>query len=359
MDSHDNLLTKFGAKGDGETDDTVAFQKAVDALAEKGGGTLCVPDGHYLISHLKMKPFVGLYAHPTWGYRGNSHGATLIEACDPNVNCLIDITGAIGSTIDGLVLLGNRIGKGMHGILNDKSDIGEQEDTQRIERTKVHGFTGCGVKLEKVWCFTIRHNMLSHNVEDGLCQNGWDGFVLDNWLSGNGRAGYGGWECNASVTMTGNRIEWNGAGGIVLRYAYDYNITGNFIDRSFGPAIDIRPQIRDGERNPCHDMTITGNIFRRSGKTAKERLSNTHVYLEGASGIVMVGNQMAAGQDDLGKGRFTPDSCIIYKSLTDCIIKDNVMGKGAMKELNIDLGEHGENLLFKDNIGSILQTTTN
>lgn len=41
----------FGAKGDGVTDDTAAFQSAIDSLTNNGvGGTIIVPDGIYLIN---------------------------------------------------------------------------------------------------------------------------------------------------------------------------------------------------------------------------------------------------------------------------------------------------------------------
>ncbi|HUJ10462.1 MAG TPA: glycoside hydrolase family 28 protein [Verrucomicrobiae bacterium] len=39
----------FGAKGDGETKDTAAVQKALDACMAAGGGTVLVPSGDYLI----------------------------------------------------------------------------------------------------------------------------------------------------------------------------------------------------------------------------------------------------------------------------------------------------------------------
>ncbi|MDO8588460.1 MAG: glycosyl hydrolase family 28-related protein [Armatimonadota bacterium] len=43
-----NVL-KFGAKADGVTDNTAAFQKAINTVAREGGGVISVPKGKYLI----------------------------------------------------------------------------------------------------------------------------------------------------------------------------------------------------------------------------------------------------------------------------------------------------------------------
>lgn len=46
-------VTQYGAKGDGKTDATQAFQNAINAVANSGGGTVSVPSGSYLIDPLK------------------------------------------------------------------------------------------------------------------------------------------------------------------------------------------------------------------------------------------------------------------------------------------------------------------
>ena len=52
---------EFGAKGDGITDDTAAFQAALDAAHADGGGTVQVPTGKFLIrTHLVFPPHVSL-----------------------------------------------------------------------------------------------------------------------------------------------------------------------------------------------------------------------------------------------------------------------------------------------------------
>jgi parallel beta-helix repeat protein len=45
-------VRRFGAKGDGHADDTLAFQRAIDSLAS-GGGVVRVPAGRYLIDPLR------------------------------------------------------------------------------------------------------------------------------------------------------------------------------------------------------------------------------------------------------------------------------------------------------------------
>lgn len=53
-------VSDFGAVGDGVTDDGPAFQSALDALADAGGGTLFVPAGRYLIKTPVNKDFSAL-----------------------------------------------------------------------------------------------------------------------------------------------------------------------------------------------------------------------------------------------------------------------------------------------------------
>src|SRR5262245_8898429 len=54
-------VTDFGAKGDGKTDDTAAFQKALDGAARAGGGVVHAPRGNYFFAgHLNVPPTVTL-----------------------------------------------------------------------------------------------------------------------------------------------------------------------------------------------------------------------------------------------------------------------------------------------------------
>jgi hypothetical protein len=45
----------------------------------------------------------------------------------------------------------------------------------------------------------------------------------------------------------------------------------------------------------------------------------------------------------------------VYKGLENCVISNNVLHRGAMKQLLLDLGEHGEGVVVKDNPGSLFE----
>jgi len=53
-------LNRFGAKGDGRTDCTAAFRRAIDQCARAGGGRVVVPEGAYLTGAIHLKSNVNL-----------------------------------------------------------------------------------------------------------------------------------------------------------------------------------------------------------------------------------------------------------------------------------------------------------
>ena len=344
----------FGAAGDGMTNDTTAFQKALDAAAIKRG-TVFVPDGTYSVGHLKFAPHTALVGNPTWSYR--EPGGAILEFNDASAPCMLEITGARGATIRGLSLIGKSLGKNAHAVYMRECPTKTQEDSPVIERCYISGFTGDGIHLSPVWCFSVRSCEIIFNQGNAMSVRGWDGFILDNWFSGNGGAGYASIGHHASVTMTGNRIEWNKGGGIVLHGGSHYNITGNYIDRSGGAGIALLGK----EGSPCLAMTVTGNVIYRSGKPEwtdqTDAHASTHVRIEGAHGVVFTGNSLCVGQDD-GGGVNSPDYGIVLKSLQNSVVTNNTMHIGALKQLMCDLGEHGEGVVIRDNPGSIMLDAT-
>ena len=78
----------FGAAGDGKTLDTDAINKAIDAAATIGGGTVVFPAGEYLSFSIHLKSYVHLYL---------SQGATIVAAASPLPG---ETTGFNGGTYD-------------------------------------------------------------------------------------------------------------------------------------------------------------------------------------------------------------------------------------------------------------------
>jgi hypothetical protein len=340
----------FGARGDGQADDTAAVQKALAAAAEVHG-TVFFPAGTYLCSEVRVPAHVGLAGEPTWGYR--HFGGAILKLADAKATCLLNLTGAIGATVTGLCLDGGALGEHVHGILVDKPDYGREEDTPRIERCRIASFSGDGIRLGRIWCFTVRHCMSGRNGGCGLRLRGWDGFILDNWFSGNREAGFGAYDENASTTVTGNRIEWNRQGGIVIHGGDHYNFGNNYIDRSGGPGISLLPR---GDR-ACYHISITGTCIWRSGKrewpTSGEEHQSAQVRFECVRGLTFTGNAMMTGRDDNSRGEWSPDFGVVYGRLENSVIMGNVLHSGALKELLVDLGGHGPNVIVRDNPGSL------
>ena len=322
-------ITDYGAVGDGVTDCTAAVQAALDD-AGRVEGTVIVPPGKYMVGQLKMYPRTRLEGDSAWNYRADGNSVFILN--DPNATCMIDITGAFGCTIAGMSLNGGYLGQGIHGVYLNWPEYngGSEEDTPTIDDCRIGNFTGDGVHLKHIWVFTIRHNMIHHNNGSGLYIDGWDGFVLDNWLSGNLKCGIYGDPWVASVTMTGNRVEWNGKAGIWFKGGDSLTVTGNFFDRSFGPAVKL------GDGSHFHDVAITGNMFRRSGTPdwgpLDSRYDSSHLYLKNVQNVTVTGNTFKWGTNDDGTGTQSPDFDVYLGNSKAVIIANNTMYEGALKK---------------------------
>jgi polygalacturonase len=74
-------VKNYGAAGDGQRMETTAINRAIDACAAKGGGTVYLPPGRYLTGTVVLKSHVSLQLEA---------GATLLGSENPNDYLLID-----------------------------------------------------------------------------------------------------------------------------------------------------------------------------------------------------------------------------------------------------------------------------
>ncbi len=347
-------------------DITSTLQQALDAVAPIQG-VVRIPPGRWRCGGVRMHPHTAIRgsAQASWKHPGGS----VLELNDPEAKALIDATGAIGAVIDGVCLEGNSLGEDVCGILVDKQEYGLEEDLTTIERCKIAYFSGDGIRLERIWCYRVRSCQVLGNGGHGLRVRGWDGFVIDCWLSLNGGCGFTTHEENNAATLTANRIEWNRDDGIHIHMGSHYSITANYIDRSGGTAIALTAD-DDGPENEivgCAGYTtVTGNILYRSGKPEFRKPGNEpscHLLLRRQRGVTVTGNTLVIGRDDdnpgsLGYGSkhsWSPHTAVVLEQLTNCVISNNALDSSATHVLIDDRGGH-QGLVCRDNPGSLFSS---
>ena len=346
-------ITEFGAVGDGVTDSTEAIRAAAAAAAEVSG-VIMVPPGVYCSGKFHLGEGVTLQGMAAWVYSADR--GSVIKLNDPEADCLVDITGGFGCAINDICLNGCGLGNGIHGVKLEweRHNGGGKEDSPTIDNCRISHFTGDGVHLSRVWCYIVRHCLLMANSGAGLYMDGWDAFILDNQLSGNGNGGFRGGQCLASVTMTGNRVEWNRGGGFIFASQCNgdsVNITGNCFDRSGGPG--IKAVIADNAM--LFNVTVTGNVFRRSGKPHGDGFEDihhsSHIYLDHCVNWVITGNTFGCGEDDVPGGVISPEFGVVYKNVQNIILRSNIMDCGSKQQNIVDLG-NTKDVFLSENIGS-------
>lgn len=325
----------FGAKGDGQSDDTMAIRSAMAALPSKGG-VVFFPHGHYLSNTIYPRNQMTFLGYAAFGYQ--EPGGTIISPFDPNQPRLIDLNGRVAVHLRGLTLHGRDIGAEICGVYASRGQGGEQNIV--IDGCRIEHFSGSGLAMGEshVWC--LRHSIFMCNGLDGVdAAHSFDGWINDCMFVANKRHGL---SLNNSVTLSASRIEHNGQAGIMVNryYGQHLQITGNLFCSEFGPAIEIL------EGN-VRSISATGNTFRNSGRsTSNDPDRDCHVRFEGVQGLVFTGNALHVLWCN------NPSHGMVLRKLKDSVVANNTLFKGAMKELIRDHGDH-QNTIIENNPGSL------
>ncbi len=348
----------FGALGDGIADDTEAIKAAFEQ-ADKTSKSVFFPAGTYRTREVKVPAETEIKAQPTWSY--SRSGRTVIVPASEDQRCVFNVSDAIGTTLYGLNFDGLAMGENIHGIyMNREEHVTKVEHSLRIDTCRCANFTGNGIHAEGAWAVSVRKSQCIRNSGYGMYLDGCDAFIVDNWFSANGKAGFGGETWNSAVNFTSNRVEWNRECGVRLSGGMRYNLTGNYFDRSFGPALIIESAENFHKRlNKKHTVvpyaiTVTGNNFVRSAKEGRGDALDCHIYLCRSAGVTINANTFSIWKDDGRNGRISPENAITVSECAHCVITDNVMLPGAVKTLINDLGGHGDGMVIKDNTGAVL-----
>jgi hypothetical protein len=347
------FVNEFGARGDGTSDDTRAIQEAIDQAGE-ARGTVVFPEAAYACSRLRVPADVWLVGRARWSYAASADRSALILR-DPDAPCLLDLTEAYGAVVQGLQLtggLGLDNGCNACGMLID-NPAATREYGLTVDHCKVETFPSDGIRFEWVWCVSIRHTHVFRNGGCGLRYRGWDAFLLDNWLSDNGGAGFGAYDENAAVTFSGNRLEWNRQGGMDVHGGDGYLVNGNFFDDNGRFSLRLIP--RDGGWH--HTYNVTGNVFRRgASRNWHTEPDDAGVILDGARGLIFVANTLVSGRgldQDGDCSEYAPAVALKLRNLDESVVKDNVLHLGATSCLIADQGGHGTQFVLRDNPGSL------
>ena len=358
----------FGALGDGQTDDTSAFEAALKEAAE-GCGTVFVPMGKYRIRPIRVPSHVTLRGNASWGYSGFGYennkvltespvdteinGNTVLMPWSTDGIALLDLTGSVGTRIIGLSFEGMFLGQRFHGIY---SAGGAERQDLVFEDIRICHFTGSGMRLAGVKGFALRRSLIIKNQSHALdCAGSEDGSIMDNQLAYNLGAGL--YACHekedgtvsgaSGLLITANRIEGGYPGGIYLCSSRLCTITGNSFDGCRGAAITLIS---------CADCSLTGHMSRIHGRT-RERDENCHYRLEGDTNLTVSGNtfwcwySLVLREEPTCAGPFFG---MIIKDLAHCVITGNAMHECCSEELIHSLGGHTDSEI-SGNAGSVYQ----
>ena len=345
----------FGAKGDGQTSDSAAIQKALDE-AGKVQGTAYFPSGNYRCHDLKVHSHTTVLAEPQWAYGPNAGAVLTIDSED--ADCVLDITEKCGCHIRGIFLRGNRnASKIQHGIFQNNTIWTPHLNSPVIDEVSIHSFSGNGVYLIRARLLIIRHSIFMGNRGHGVSvRDGGDGFVMDNQFSGNGKCGFATEIFGSTIMFTSNRVEWNHEYGLYLAGGNSWhlegsdgwNVTGNCFDRNWGAGIYA---------NRMSDCTFTGNIFRRNGRDASKLQEGTEescqMLIQSCKGIAVVGNTGWADRDDNGKAALTPNYVFWLKDNACSVVTANAFSGGYLKYMVLDKGGNQPDFLVNNNVGSL------
>lgn len=232
----------FGAMGDGVTNDTIALQKCLTALADNNGGTMQLAGGNYLTGHLSVPPEVII--------RGPG---VLSQISTMNDLAFVDLTGDRSGVVD----------VWLNGNINAPNGRGIQIQSSEgviIEGCRINTFPWTGIDCVG---FNISNLMISHNLINGnnlggiaiQPQNGnsvTTVTIIGNWVV-NGVQGQGilidghvaGSSIN-SVHISKNHVQnngsghTNGGGGIWLNTVSEFTVESNWVRSNNADGISFR-----------------------------------------------------------------------------------------------------------------------
>lgn len=317
-------VTDYGAAGDGQSDCTMAFEKAITAANKAGGGRVVVPAGTYISGAIHLKSNVNLYV---------SEGAVIKFSTDPNkylptvwtrfegIECINYSPNVYAYEQENIAITGKGTLDGQANEENWWQWAFSQADANDINILNDYGRDG--VPVEKR-VFGAGHYLRPNMIQPYKCKN----ILID------------------SVTIT-NSPMWH------VHFVLSQNITVR-------NASIIGPGPNNDGCNPdsCKDVVITGCYFNngddcvtiKSGRNNDGRRVNVpcenivvrNCRMKDGHGGVVLGSEMSGGVRNVFIENCKMDSPRLRQALR---IKSNAMRGGFIEDIymrNIQIGEVNE-----------------
>ncbi len=217
-------VRSFGATGDGKTIDSPAINKAIDATAASGGGTLFFPAGNYLCYSIRFKSNIAFYLDvgatiiaADSPAPGSTPGANCYDAAEPNQwnqyqdfghshwhNSLIWAEGMENISITGP---GRIWGKG----LSRGAGAGPRADSP--------GVGNKSIALKNCRNILLRDFSILHGGHFGILATGADNLTIDNLKIDTNRDGMD-IDCCRNVRISNCYVNSPWDDGICLKSSY-------------------------------------------------------------------------------------------------------------------------------------------
>lgn len=307
----------YNAVPGGTTDATAAFNAALAA-----NPVVYVPPFKFLVGNVLMNPGNALI------------GAGAIGAAYPGSSASLSATAKgpvlIGKAGSGRILnVDNAYPYMVQGLLIDGVSQVLNGIAQPTFGSKSAGTIKDCVVINCATAASINYGIIhAYQSSFGNCLTGIlnpvDSMIADCDFAGNSNNGINCTSGSSSVSITGCRFEWNGAGGISLGDGTSTGlsnrivITGNWFDRNGQAGILL---------TPATDVTITGNTFMRNGRGDTNLWGQCHIYIWSSARVTIAGNTTSLGVDDDGTGTISPRSAITFDSPpgTNVVITGNAL----------------------------------
>jgi hypothetical protein len=211
-------VRRFGAAGNGTSDDTTAIQAAIDAAQASGAtGVVFFPEGNFIVtSALTVDP-----AKAALIFKGVNRNTSLISVPQtaPLFNAVFDLPDVLCDAfewhdlrIDG----GSGVPRAAYCIYAPRLSH------SLVRRCDIRYSRTAGILLSYGWSNDLEDNRIW--LHDG------DGVVFDYHL-------VGGINGNNALTVTNNKIYDNAGIGLNLQYSYGVSVTGNTFEQNAKCAI--------------------------------------------------------------------------------------------------------------------------